>query len=204
MKKILYFMSGIMLVLSIALFAADKNQMAVEFIKKALERSKTEYGLTNALRYFQYTTTTEKNNPYSFILSSYGAEALAESKIEKSEKGKYIEALKDRSGARIKKLWTANKKELLAMLTREQYDNNFGYYVDSLITYHDSKNYKNQIAALKKKSPKLDTKTIDKSGEITDWQNYKDLAFWYRRTVEKNDKVVYDILKEIQTYYRKK
>ena len=55
---------------------------------------------------------------------------------------------------------------------------------------------------MKKKSPKLNTKTIERAGELTQWENYKELAFWYRRTVEKNDNAVYTILKELKANYR--
>jgi hypothetical protein len=32
--------------------------------------------------------------------------------------------------------------------------------------------------------------------------NYSHFGFWYRRTMEKNDEVTLEILKEIQKYYK--
>lgn len=202
MKKKISVITGLFIIMSVVLYSADKNQDAVQFVKNCLERLKMEYGYTAALRYFQYTATTSKDNPYSYVLQADDDSVLTEANLAKEDKGKYLAALKDRSGVRIAKLWKANKKDLLAMVSKEVYDNSFGHQVSSLIAFRESKGYKTKINALKKKSPKLNASTIDKAGAVTNWENYKDLAFWYRRTVEKNDKVVYSILKEIQANYK--
>ncbi len=188
--------------MSAVLYSADKNQEAVEFIKNCLERSKMEYGYTAALRYFQYTATTSKNNPYSYVLESNDDNVLAEANLTKADRGRYLAVLRDRSGPRIAKLWKENKQELLAMISKETYNGHYASKVNSLIAYRESKGYRAKINALKKKSPRLSTKTIEQAGAVTNWDGYKDLAFWYRRTVEKNDKVVFGILKEVQANYK--
>lgn len=202
MKKITGAASGIIILVSAVLYSADKDVQAMEFVKNIIAKTKLEYGFTAALRYYQYTATTAKENPYSYVLEADSEDVLGEAQMTKADKGKYIAVLKDRSGVRISKLWKANKKEIFTLLSKEQYDKTIGYYVKNLITFHDSKDYKKNINALKKKSPKLNTSTLDKAGEITQWENYKELAFWYRRSVEKNEKVVYDILKELEENYR--
>ena len=202
MKKTTGIITGVVILLSAVLYSADNNQQAVEFVKNCLERFKLQYGYTAAIRYFQYTSTTAKDNPYSYVLGSESDEVLAEADLTKADKGKYIAVLKDRSGVRITRLWKENKNDLYAMVSKEAYDSNFAYQVNSLVAFRESKGYKTRINALKKKSPKLNVSTIDKAGALTSWDGYKDLAFWYRRTVEKNDKAVYDILKEIQANYK--
>ncbi len=202
MKKISGIITSAIVLLSAVLYSADRNQEAVEFVKNCLEKLKMEYGYTAALRYFQYTATTSENNPYSYVLGANDDSVLAEANLTNADRGKYLAALKDRSGARIAKLWKENRKDIFAMLSREVYTNNFSGEVNSLIAFREKKGYRSKISALKKKSPRLNTKTIEHAGAVTNWDGYKDLAFWYRRTVEKNDKVVYDILKEIQANYK--
>ena len=202
MKKKISIISGLIIIMSGLLYSADKDQQAMEFIKSCIEKANTQNAYLNVLRYFQYTATTEKNNPWSYILSSYGAEALAESGIDRAEKGKYITVLQDRSAKRIKKLWDAGKKDIFAGISTELYTATIGSLVESCIDFHDSKVYRKQINAMKKKSPRLDNKTVEKAGEISQWANYGELAFWYRRTKEKNDRVVYSILREIRDHYK--
>lgn len=202
MKRKISLFTGLVIITSVMLYSADTNMQAVEFVKNCLERLKMQYGYTAALRYFQYTATTHNNNPYSYVLEANDDSVLSEANLTRADNGKYLAALKDRSGVRIAKLWKENKKDLLAMVSKEVYDNNFASEVNSLLAYRDSKGYKTKINALKKKSPRLDVSTIDKAGAVTNWDGYKDLAFWYRRTVEKNDKAVYDILKEVQANYK--
>jgi len=199
-KKLL--ITGLLILISAVIYSADRDQLAMEFIKNCIEKAKLEYGYTHALRYFQYTATTEKNNPWSYVLSSYGEDALADSKIEKAEKGKYISVLKDRSAKRIKKIWQANKEDIFNAVPADIYNNTIGFQIGSYIEFYESGSYKRKIKAMMKKSPRLDNKTIDKAGEITQWENYKELAFWYRRTKEKNDRVVYEIMKELREHYK--
>lgn len=202
MKKRISIITGLLIIMSAVLHSADKNQEAVVFVKNCLERLKMQYGYTAALRYFQYTATTAKDNPYSYVLQAESDSVLAEANLTKEDKGRYLAVLKDRSGARIAKLWKENKQDIFAMVSKEVYNNNFAGEINSLVSFRESKRYKPMINALRKKSPRPDKTTIDKAGALTKWDGYKDLAFWYRRTAEKNDKAVYDILKEIQANYK--
>jgi hypothetical protein len=190
------------LIMSTALLSVPKDKNAVDFVKKLISiASEGEMGYLNALRYFQYTSTSAKNNPSSYILSSYGKDSLKESGIKASEKGKMIPVLKDRSGKRIKLLWEANKNELLKLLPVERYNSMLKNDIDSFIAFHDSPEYKELMAKLKKKNPRPDINTIGKAGDLSGWSRYKEMAFWHRRVYEKNDEVVYIILKEIKEYY---
>ena len=202
MKKKISLITGLIIIMSAVLYSADKNQQAVEFVKNCLERLKLQYGYTAALRYFQYTATNSKNNPYSYVLESDSDDVLAEANLTKADKGKYLAVLKDRSAKRITKLWKENRQDIFTMVSKEVYDSSFAGEVNRLIAYRESKVYRTKINALKKKSPRLDPSTIEKAGSLTEWDGYKELAFWYRRTVEKNDRAVYDILKEIQANYK--
>jgi hypothetical protein len=189
-------------ILSAAILAVPNDKSAVDFVKKIINLAVNgEQGYLNALRYFQYTATTAKNNPSSYILSPYGKSALAESGISVSDKGKMIPVLKNRSGKRITALWNENKNELLSMFTVEQYNAFLKSDVDSIIEFHDSHDYKKLKQKLKKKNPRPDTNTINRAGDISGWSKYKEMAFWHRRIYEKNDDAVYSILKELKTHY---
>jgi hypothetical protein len=69
-------------ILYAAILAVPNDKSAVDFVKKIINLAVNgEQGYLNALRYFQYTATTAKNNPSSYILSPNGKSALAESGI---------------------------------------------------------------------------------------------------------------------------
>lgn len=202
MKKSLVIIANLLFIIS-TVFAATKDDSALQFVKTLIEKTKTENGYTHALRYFQYTATTSKNNPLSYVLSKWGKEALDGSGIEVSEKGKYISVLSNRRSDRIDKLWKKNKEELLNLLPAAVYNEILKDEVESLISFRNSPEYAVLIKKLKKKSRKPGVKTIDIAGAVTEWSGYKELSFWYRRDYEKNDKVVFDILKELKDYYEK-
>lgn len=201
MKRTISFI-GAGIIMAIALFAAPTDKIAIDFILNLIKTASSgEQGYLNALRYYQYSATTLKNNPSSFILSSYGKTALKESGINASDKGKMIPVLKDRSGKRVKNLWNENKVELLKIFPAEKYNAFLKSDVDSYIEFHDSSEYKDMMTKLKKKNPRPDTTTIRKAGDISGWSRYKEMAFWHRRIYEKNDEAVYSILKELKEHY---
>lgn len=201
MKKIAI-VSVSLLIISIA-SASDKNIGAIDFIKILISKSASENGYINALRFFQYTATTEKNNPSSYILSKWGKDALKESGLEVSDRGKYLPVLSDRSGIRIEKLWMANKEEIFKLFPASAYDDLLKTEIDTLIEFRGSSEYSSMMKKMKAKQKKPGIKTIDIAGEITQWSGFKQLAFWYRRDFEKNDKVVFEMLKEIKAHYTK-
>lgn len=200
MKKTLVLITGFLIIISAAL-AADKDTSAVDFVKTLINKAAAENGYTNALRFFQYTATTEKNNPYSYVLSKWGKDALNESGLQISDKGKYIPVLSNRSGTRIGKLWNENKEELFKLLSAQTYDNLLKSEVDSLIAFRSRPDYNSLMKKMKTRSKKPGVKTLDIAGAVTVWDGYKQLSFWYRRDFEKNDKVVFEILKELKTHY---
>jgi len=153
------------------------------------------------LRFFQYTATTEKNNSYSYVLSKWGKDALKESGLNVSDKGKYIPVLSNRSGARIEKLWKANKEELFKLFPAAAYEDILKSEVNSLIEFRGNPEYGSMMKKMKVKSKKPGPKTLEIAGGITGWSGYKQLSFWYRRDFEKNDKVVFEILKELKAHY---
>ena len=99
-----------MILISAVLFSADKDQQVMEFVKNIIAKTNLEYGATAALRYYQYTATTAKDNPYSYVLQADNDGVLGEAQMTKADKGRYLAVLKDRSGARITRFWTANRK----------------------------------------------------------------------------------------------
>ncbi len=202
MKKF-FILSVLFLMVNSALTGADKDTEALDFIKTLISKSQEENGYTNALRFFQYTSTTAKNNPYSYILSSWGKDAMKESGIEPSDRGKYISALANRSGARIENLWKTNKDELFLLFPDVAYERILKSHVDKLLEFRTRPEFNTMLKKLKVKSKRPGEKTIDYAGEITGWSNYKELTFWYRRDIEKNDKAVFEILNELQTHYSK-
>ena len=183
-----------------SLWAASPDDMAVAFAKKLIEKgAHPESGSLYALRFFQFTATTMENNPDSFVLSD--KDAVKEAGLTESDRSGYVAALSDRSGARVKRLWTANRAMLYKLLSKERYKELGAEQVSALLEYRAGKKYAGQLAALKQKSPKPTPKTAAAAGEITEWDNYKELSFWYRRTMEGNAEEVRRILVEIQAHY---
>jgi len=202
MKKVLIVIPIFLLTISAAI-TVDKDAAAVDFVKTLITKANGENGYTNALRFFQYTATTEKNNPYSYILSKWGKEALDESGLQTSDKGKNIPVLSNRSAVRIDKLWKENKEELFKLLSAEAYENILKSEVDSLINFRGSPDYSAMMKKMKAKSKTPGIKTLDHAGAVTQWDSYKQLSFWFRRDYEKNDKVVFEILNELKAHYTK-
>lgn len=203
MKKI-FFLFCLTVFLSAAVSASSNDKAAVNFIRTLIKISgKADNGYLDALRYFQYTATTYKSNPSSYVLSPYGKSALKESGIKPKDKGKMIPVVKDRSASRITKLWSENKSGLLKLLTLSQYNRILKREVDSLIKFHDLPQYQEFMTVMQEQNPVPDTETLEKAGNITDWTWYRELSFWHRRVHEKNDDAVYSIFKELQEHYGK-
>ncbi len=200
MKKFLVLISLFIISISAAV-TADKDAAAVDFVKTLISKASGENGYTNALRYFQYTATAEKKNPYSYILSKWGKEALSESGLQPADKGKNIPVLSNRSGVRIDKLWEANIEELFKMFPAEAYESILKYEIDQLIEFRNRPDFSNLMKKMKAKSKTPGVKTLDHAGAVTQWDGYKQLSFWFRRDFEKNDKVVLEILKELKAHY---
>ena len=200
MKRNIIF-SAIFFIIISAAVAGDKDSEALDFIKTLISKAQEDNGSTNALRFFQYTSTTVKNNPYSYVLSTWGKEAVKESGLQPADKGKYIPALANRSGSRIEKLWKANKEELYLLFPAVVYDKVLKNYIDRLIEFRTRPDFNTMLKKLKIKSKRPGEKTLDFAGEISGWSGYKELTFWYRRAIEKNDKAVFEMIKEIQTHY---
>jgi len=200
-KRSLILTISFLIMMPFAIFAADKDSLALEFVKTLIAKANTENGYTNAIRYFQYTATKEKSNPSSYILSKWGKESLSESGLKAADKGKFIPVLSNRSGARIEKLWNENKGEIFKLFSAEAYGEILKHEVDSLIEFRSAPEYNGLMKKMKAKSKKPGVKTVDIAGEITGWTNYKQLSFWFRRDHEKNDKVVFEILKELKAHY---
>jgi len=129
-------------------------------------------------------------------------EAAKEAGLTKKDKGKFISAFSNREGARIMRLWDDYGDELLALLPKAKYDELLKYDVDAAITYHENANFADHLAKLKKACPKPNKDVADKAGEIAGWENYKQLSFWYRRSMEKNEAETFEILKQIQDNYK--
>ena len=200
-KKVFIILSCV--IVASVLVAATNDQLAVEGVKLFISKAQGESAYIDALRWYQYTGTTIEKNPGSYVLSEYGKEGLTESKIPENAKGKYLQAFGDRSGDRIKNLWNANKNDLLKLMPKGVYDNNFKEEVNNTISLREKPEYNNYMKTLKEKSPNLDENTLYTAADIVQWENYKALAFWYRRTVEKNDAAVLQILKDIKANYEK-
>ncbi|TAL35039.1 MAG: hypothetical protein EPN93_11340 [Spirochaetes bacterium] len=154
------------------------------------------------LRAYQYTVTDEKNNSYSYVVTDKSGQAAKEAGLTKKDKGKFAGAFANRDGARIAQLWAENKDALMALLPKAKYEELLKYDVDAAVTYRESANYKTHMAALVKACPKPSQEVSDKAGEICNWENYKQLTFWYRRTMEKNDEATLQVLKDIQAFYK--
>jgi hypothetical protein len=155
------------------------------------------------VRAFQYTVTTEKNNPGCYLVGNLpaAASALAEAGLTKKDKSRYVATFADRDGARVQRLWCAFGNELLALLPKAKYDELLKWSVDEAITYRESARYAGDLAKLMRECPWPDKDVLDKTYGICG-SNYSQLAFWYRRTMEKNDEITCRILKEIQQYYK--
>jgi len=200
MKRGLLLTLSIFIIFSTA-FAAGKDDSALQFVKTLIDKVKTENGYTIALRYFQYTATTAKSNPSSYVLSKWGKDAVTEAGLKESDKGRFISVLSNRSGARIEKLWKKNREGLFMLFPAASYNDILKDEVDSLIEFRSRPEYAGMMKKMKSKSKKPGIKTVDHAGSVTGWSGYKQLAFWFRRDYEKNDKAVFEILKELKAHY---
>ncbi len=152
------------------------------------------------VRAYQYSVTTEKNNPQCYLLTDKGGELAKEAGLTKKDKGRFAAAFADRDGARVQRLWDAFGKELLALLSKAKYNETLKWSVDGAVAYRASQRYADDLARLVGECPRPDTDVLEKSYRIGGNDNIH-LNFWYRRTMEKNDEVTFKILKEIQKYY---
>lgn len=200
MKKIPVLISGF-LIMILSATAADTDKDAAGFVKTLAGKAAAESGYLMSLRFFQYTATTEKNNPSSYILSKWGSDALAGSGLTISDKGKFIPVLSNRSGARIDKLWKENKEELFKLFPASAYDAVLKDEVNSLVEYRSAPEFNGLMKKMKARLKKPGVKTLDVAGAVTGWSGFRQLSFWYRRDFEKNDKVVFEILQELKTHY---
>ena len=201
-------------------YAADYDKASLELIKKLFEQSSGEGGLIKAGRFFQFTATKEKDNFLAYFFNSENTgidEKLKELGLKKSDKGRYLPAIKDRSPARVMKLWKNNRVLIMSLIESSPLKKDIADRVSGLISFHDSYSYAAAIAKMKETSPQLDMNTLDAAEAATreDYSCFNSrsgyyscsrdaLAFWYRRTVEKNDTAVYSILKDIQSDMNKR
>lgn len=201
MKKAAFFLLATLAGATV-LFAATPDKEAVNFaMQLAASSTHAEYGERNALRFFQYTTTTLKDNEGSHVLND--EKAAREAKLTPKDKGRYIAALRDRSGPRVARLWNQNKGTLLVLVPKARYKELAADRVNELLSFRTKPEYPRLLAAMKKKDQKPSEKTVSNAGEVTEWRGYSELAFWYRRSAEGNEAQVFAILKEIQAHYAK-
>ena len=217
--KIICLAASLLLIFSVS-YSADMNQSAGELIKKLFEKSQLENGTIKAVRYFQFTATKESENSCAWLFNKedYDPSIVEDKKelgLKNSDKGKYLPSVKNRSAARLHELWKSNRSMIFRLLNARSDNDDISAYVGWLIAFHDADRYSAAIAEMKKRSPRLDENTLEiaekTAGEesTSAWPNSglnyghycsrRDaLAFWYRRTAERNDREVYAILKEIK------
>ena len=214
--KITCLAAALLLIFTVS-YSADMNQSAGELVKKLFEKSLLEEGNIAAVRYYQYTSTVEGENTYAYLFNRENentADDMNALGLKSSDKGKYLPSVKNRSAARLHELWKNNRSTIFRLLGARTDNADISAYVDWLTAFHDAGCYAAAIDTMKKKSPRLNAGTLDiaetTAQEATcDWPlsslHYEHfcssrdaLAFWYRRTAEKNDKEVYSILKEIK------
>lgn len=53
---------------------------------------------------------------------------------------------------------------------------------------------------LKVQNPKPDITTVEKAGNLSEWNWYRELSFLCRHAYENNDYLVYKVLKEVQIH----
>ncbi|MBL8028936.1 MAG: hypothetical protein JNL74_21105 [Fibrobacteres bacterium] len=185
------------------ILASKNSDLADEGVKVLINMAPSDQAYLDLLRWYQFSCTNPETNPYSHVLSKYGKEAMDESAISENFRGKYLKAFSDRSETHIAKLWNNNKKDLFSLLPKVIYNKSFKEDVDNLIALREKAEYDGYLTKLKEKSPELNSETVSIAADIATWSNASSLAFWYRRTVEKNDAAVLGILKEIKANYEK-
>ena len=110
--------------------------------------------------------------------------------------GKFKTLFKDRSAKRLLSLWNTHKNELLAVVPRETAAK-MNYPFDTILYYLDFREspgyseYVKQFHIWKKNTSELKTD-----------QSHSAVGFWYRRYLEGNSDVVYQILKDIDAHYK--
>ena len=192
-------------------------------------------GVVSAIRFYQFTATTENQNPYAhwfqekderkninrYKIDEFNNDLVADIGVNSNDKGSYVKATSLRTGQRIKQFWYNHKTSIYNVIDNIECKDTILSYVDWLIAIHDHPSYGKAIEGIsnsKKESSIVyiadDVIHNDPSfkncfscyslSSLTD-DHYCDpswgFGFWYRRTNEKNDAVVYSILKEIQKRY---
>ena len=176
----------------------------------AQSRDNTQYNYSLALlnRAFQYTVTNKSSNTYSYVLNIDDNEKLInvlnEVDLNIKDKEKYKGLFENRNARLIEKLWLSNKEYLFSSISSDKYKSIFKENVDNLVNYRLSANYKPNIIEILRLYPEPNLEVLNKAYEITDFSKGKELAFWYRRSLEKNDEIVLQIFKDIQKYYDKR
>ncbi len=121
----------------------------------------------------------------------------------------------DRSSESILELWKNNKMFIYTIISKSTYDS-MSKMVDDLITIYDriiqEPNYREFYAEHNIFIDENENQGIDYDNEVflsfptkefvDSFDDYWGFGFWDRRIEEDNDKVVYQILKEIQAHYK--
>jgi len=211
-------MAFALMMLVTVLYAADADYYAGELVKKIGENTNSENGFIKAIRYYQFTASKEKENfsAYLFNKENLGAaDALKDLGLKGRDKGEFLFAVRDRSASRLIRLWKSNRSSIFKILNSTTSKDDITAAVVWLVAVHDSDCYTPAIDRMKILSPKLDASTLSIAESVANEKRIQNLplsylkydhysssrdalAFWYRRTAEKNDKEVYAILKEIQ------
>ncbi|MBP7584395.1 MAG: ankyrin repeat domain-containing protein [Spirochaetes bacterium] len=115
---------------------------------------------------------------------------------------------KDRSGKRLTEIWNACGKALLKLVSVNTY-NEHAAELENLVKFRGRKDYAEKIGMLRKLSPEPNDDTLLRAYSVMNIERHSSrddrspflLAFWYRRTIEKNATAVFSILKEMRRYY---
>lgn len=222
MRKILMMMAACLIIMPVlgANTVSSEDKAVIALVTKLIKMS-SEKEIFDVVRYFQFTSTSEKNNNrYEIVFdedynNAGTEEVLNDMGLKNADRGKYLFSLKDRSSARLKRLWGKNHSMIIQLMKTLPNSSVILKYADWLVSFHDAESYASAIAKLKAKSPVLDESTSEIAEMIVYESDMRDLrsldcsgsycqsdvalAFWYRRIAEKNDAVVYMILKDVQS-----
>ena len=193
------------------------DRLIVRALKYLSEKGENK-DYINFLRAYQYTMTDFEKNKGSLVLTQeketgwarMAANARKEAGLTPAERGKYLASVQNRSPLRIARLWESHKGLFYELVSRDllrKLERGHRYSLKTLIEYRNTKVFTTQLGKLKSMAggniwSNLYNVVKNNRRELGSNTNYyNELHFWYRRDLENNSDVVFEILKEIQAHY---
>ncbi len=190
----------------------------VDTILNSIYKGENPYGIERSEPYYPIVIVPSVSGFYNAFQSQEDREFSKSEDIEYKSKIIYLQRkIKsfDRSSKSIVELWKKNKMFIYTIMSKSTYNSISKMFNDLISIYDRIIQEPNYIEFYKKHNIYADTDTDYKyeydnevflsfptKEFVESYTNYWGFGFWDRRIEEENEKVVYEILKEIQTHYK--